>query len=60
MNKWKKNYLRIGKLDKIKYLLRQEVKQDHFIIHLLQKYMNSMDGKRNYYDYESNDLDLVD
>ena len=60
MNKWKKNYLRIGKLDEIKYLLREEVKQDHFISHLLQNYMNSMDGKRNYYDYESNDLDLID
>lgn len=59
MNKWKKNYLKIGKLDKIKNLLEKEGKQDYFINHLLQNFMNSMDGKRKFYDYDNEDYDLI-
>ena len=51
-NKWKKNYLRIGKLDDIKPLLKEEEKQDYYIKHLLQNFMNSVDSKRNFNEFE--------
>lgn len=51
-NKWKKNYLRIGKLDDIKPLLKEEEKQDYYINHLLQNFMNSVDSKRNFNEFE--------
>ena len=53
-NKWKRNYLRIGKYDDIKNLLEEEEKQDYFINHFLQNYMNSMDGKRSFYNCDNN------
>ena len=53
-NKWKRNYLRIGKFEKIKSLLDEEEKQDHFINHFLQNYINSMNGKRSFYGCDSN------
>ena len=59
INKWKKNYLRIGKFEEIKPLLREEAKQDYYINHLLQNYMNSKNGKRNYYDYDPKDIDSI-
>ena len=59
LSKWKKNYYRIGKIDNIKSLLKEEGKQDYFLRHLLQNYMNPKSTKRNYYDYEINDLDLI-
>ena len=59
LNKWKKNYLRIGKFEEIKPLLREEAKKDYFINHLLQNYMNSKNGKRNYYDYDPKDIDSI-
>ena len=59
INKWKKNYLRIGKFEEIKPLLLEEGKQDYFINHLLQNYMNSKNGKRNYYDYDSKEINSI-
>ena len=60
LKKWKKNYLRIGKFEEIKPLLQEQGKQDYFINHLLQCYMNSKNGKRNYYDYDIKDIDSIE
>ena len=58
MNNWKRNYLKIGKLDDRKAILREEGNKDFVIKHSLQDFLNSIDGKRKYYEYKCNDFDL--
>ena len=58
MNNFKKNYMKIGKLDGRKELLKEEGKQDYIISHLFQEFLNSLDGKRKFYEYQCNDFDL--
>ena len=58
MNNWKRNYLKIGKLDGRKAILREEGNKDFLIKHSLYDFLNSIDGKRKYYDYKCDDFDL--
>jgi hypothetical protein len=58
MNNWKRNYLKIGKLEDRKAILREEGNKDFVIKHSLQDFLNSIDGKRKYYEYKCDDFDL--
>ncbi len=58
MNNWKRNYLKIGKLDDRKAILKEEGNKDFVIKHSLHDFLNSIDGKRKYYEYKCDDFDL--
>ena len=60
MNNWKRNYLKIGKLDDNdrKAILKEEGNKDYVIKHSLHDFLNSIDGKRKYYEYKCDDFDL--
>ena len=58
MNNWKRNYLKIGKLDERKAILKEEGYKDYVIKHSIQDFLNSIDGKRKYYEYKCDDFDL--
>ena len=58
MNNWKRNYLKIGKLDERKAILKEEGNKDYVIKHSLHDFLNSIDGKRKYYEYKCDDFDL--
>lgn len=58
MNNWKRNYLKIGKLDDRKAILKEEGNKDYVIKHSLHDFLNSIDGKRKYYEYKCDDFDL--
>ena len=51
-NKWRKNYLKVGKLEGRKHLLKEEQKQDYFINHLLQYFILAQYGKVKLYEFQ--------
>ena len=52
VNKWRKNYLKIGRLEEVNNMLKEEEKQDYFINHLLQNFILSKYGKRKLYQFQ--------
>ena len=51
-NKWRKNYLKIGKLEERRNLLEEERKQDNYISHLLQYFILAKYGKYKLYKFQ--------
>ena len=51
-NKWKKNFLKIGKLQERKNILEEEKKQDNFIRHLLHYFILAKYGKIKLYEFQ--------
>ena len=51
-NKWRKNYLKIGKLEGRRKLLEEEKKQDNYISHLLQYFILAKYGKYKLYQFQ--------
>ena len=51
-NKWRKNYLKIGKLEGRRKLLEEEKKQDNYISHLLQYFILAKFGKYKLYQFQ--------
>jgi hypothetical protein len=51
-DKCRKNYTKIGKVEKIKKFLDEEKKQDLYINHLLQNFINAKYGKFKLYEYK--------
>ena len=50
--KWRKNYLKIGRLQERKNILEEEKKQDNFISHLLQYFILAKSGKIKLYQFQ--------